>query len=76
MNRCILLFSPFLFNISLEQTKTNALKSFIGTVTVGVRLRFADDIDLITGSKEQLTYLTSIDSWRVRREYEELDVRG
>ena len=45
----------------LEQTKTTALEGFIGTIAVGWRetsLCFADDADLIAGSKEKHTDLT------------------
>ena len=57
---CIL--SPCLFNIFLEQIMTDALESFEGSVGVGGRkfnnLRFADDIDLLAGSREELKELT------------------
>ena len=57
---CIL--SPCLFNIFLEQIMSDALEEFTGSVRVGGReisnLRFADDIDLIAGYKEELKELT------------------
>ena len=58
---CIL--SPCLFNIFLEQIMTDALEGFQGTVRIGGRnvtnLRFADDIDLVAGSEQELCDLTS-----------------
>ena len=52
------LLSPTLFNIFLERILTDALDGHIGTVSIGglliTNLRFADDIDGITGSKEEL----------------------
>ena len=57
---CIL--SPCLFNVFLEEIMQEALSDFTGTVSVGGRnisnLRFADDIDLIAGSKDELKDLT------------------
>ena len=57
---CIL--SLCLFNIFLEQIMTDALDNYSGTVRVSGRqitnLRFADDIDLIAGTKEELEELT------------------
>ena len=57
---CIL--SPCLFNIFLEQIMTEALDNYSGTIRVSGRqitnLRFADDIDLIAGTKEELEELT------------------
>ena len=57
---CIL--SPSLFNIFLEQIMTDALSGFEGTVKIGGRsitnLRFADDIDLLAGSRSELEDLT------------------
>ena len=52
--------SPSLFNMFLEQTKTNALEGLIGIIAVGGRkqlIRFEDDIDLILRSKENLHIL-------------------
>ena len=47
-------------DIFLEQTKTHALDGFIGTITVGGRgNQIAGNNDLIAGSKDKLTYLTS-----------------
>ncbi len=57
---CVL--SPYLFNVFLEFIMTEALESFIGNVKIGGRtisnLRFADDIDLIADSEEELRELT------------------
>ena len=57
---CIL--SPGLFNIFLEQIMADAINGFNGTVKVGGQhisnLRFADDIDLIANSKEEVEDLT------------------
>jgi len=57
---CIL--SPCLFNIFLEQIMADTLENYSGTVKVSGRqitnLRFADDIDLIAGSKAELAELT------------------
>ncbi|CAM1318001.1 Uncharacterised protein r2_g2624 [Pycnogonum litorale] len=53
---------PCLFNIFLEQIMTDALEEFTGTVSIGgsqiSNLRFADDIDLISGSRKELADLT------------------
>ena len=58
---CIL--SSSLFNLFREQIMSDALKDFDGSVKFGGReisnLRFADDIDLIAGSREELVDLTS-----------------
>jgi len=57
------LLSPCLFNIFLEQIMMDALEGFEGTVSIGGRkicnLRFADDIDLLAGSREELSDLTT-----------------
>jgi len=51
--------SPTLFNLFQEQILTDAMYDFDGKVSIGLRklcnLRFADDIDLITGSVEDLS---------------------
>ena len=55
--------SPCLFNIFLEEIMTATLENFSGTVKIAGReatnLRFADDIDLLAGSREELADLTS-----------------
>ena len=55
------LLSPTLFNIFLEDIMTHALDNFNGTISIGGRpitnLRFADDIDGITGEEDELTEL-------------------
>eukprot|EP00794_Sanderia_malayensis_P009858 gene9858-biopygen8121 len=67
---CVL--SPCLFNIFLEQIMMEALEDYSGTVKVAGReinnLRFADNIDLVAGSKEELANLpTRLDT--VSRKY-------
>ena len=56
------LLSPTLFNIFLERIMTEALKEHQGTVSIGGRpisnLRFADDIDGLAGSEEEMLRLT------------------
>ena len=51
------LLSPTLFNI-LERIMTDALEDHVGTVSIGGRtitnLRFADDIEGLTGDGEEL----------------------
>jgi len=58
------LLSPLLFNLFLENIMSEALETFKGTVSVGGRsisnLRFADDIDLMAGSRKELGELTSL----------------
>ena len=58
------LLSPVLFNIFLENIMSEALQTFNGTVSVGGRnisnLRFADDIDLMAGSRKELGELTEL----------------
>jgi exonuclease III len=58
------LLSPVLFNLFLENIMSEALQSFKGTVSVGGRdisnLRFADDIDLMAGSRQELKELTAL----------------
>ena len=55
------LLSPTLFNIFLERIMTDALDGHAGTVSIGGRpltnLRFADDIDGLAGSEEELREL-------------------
>ena len=55
------LLSPTLFNIFLEIIMDQAIEDFEGTVSIGGRnisnLRFADDIDVIAGSEEELRNL-------------------
>ena len=55
------LLSPTLFNIFLEDIMTHALENFNGTISIGGRqitnLRFADEIDGITGDEDKLTEL-------------------
>ena len=52
------LLSPTLFNIFLERIMTDALSDHTSSVTIGGRpisnLRFADDIDGIAGSEDEL----------------------
>ena len=56
------LVSPCLFNLFLEQIMSHALDTFEGTVALGGRkvnsLHFPDDIDLISGSANELADLT------------------
>ena len=58
------LLSPVLFNVFLENIMSEALQTFNGTVSVGGRnisnLRFADDIDLMAGSRKELGELTEL----------------
>ena len=55
------LLFPTLFNIFLERIMTSALEDHEGTVSIGGRiitnLRFADDIDGLTGEEEELANL-------------------
>ena len=55
------LLSPTLFNIFLERIMTDALENHRGTVSIGGReitnLRFADDIDGLAGTEEELAKL-------------------
>lgn len=55
------LLSPTLFNIYLEKIMTDALDDHVGTVSIGGRpvtnLRFADDIDGLAGSEDELREL-------------------
>ena len=55
------LLSPTLFNIFLQRITTKALENHEGTVSTGGRtitnLRFADDIDGLTGEEEELANL-------------------
>ena len=56
------LLSPVLFNLFLENIMRETLLDFHSTISVGGRpicnLRFADDIDLLGGSNEELQDLT------------------
>jgi len=53
--------SPCLFNLFLEEIMTDTIENFEGTVSAGGRkitnLRFADDMDLIAGSRHELANL-------------------
>ena len=55
------LLSPTLFNVFLERIMADALDDHKSTVSIGGRcvsnLRFADDIDGLAGSKEELAEL-------------------
>ena len=55
------LLSPTLFNIFLKRIMTDALEKHQGTVSIGGRtftnLRFADDIDELAGSEQELENL-------------------
>ena len=55
------LFSPTLFNIFLERIMTDASEDHEGTVSIKgktiTNLRFADDIDGLTGEEEELAKL-------------------
>ena len=55
------LLSPTLFNIFLERIMTDALEDHNGTVSIGgktiTNLRFADDIDGLAGSENELVEL-------------------
>ena len=57
------LLSPTLFNIFLERIMTDALEEHQETVSIGGRtftnLRFADDIDELAGSEQELENLVS-----------------
>jgi len=57
------LLSPVLFNLFLENIMQETLENFISTVSIGGRtisnLRFADDIDLMGGSMDELQELTT-----------------
>ena len=58
---CLLL--PTFFNIFLERIVTDALEDHEGTVSIGGRaitnIRFADDIDGLTGEDEELAKLSA-----------------
>ena len=55
------MLSPTLFNIFLERIMTDALDDHQGTVSIGGRiitnLRFADDIDGLAGTEQELDNL-------------------
>ena len=57
------LLSPVLFNLFLEQIMIDALHEMPSTISIGGRpinnLRFADDIDLLAGSNDELQELTN-----------------
>ena len=57
------LLSPTLFNIFLEKIMTDALEHHTGTVKIGGReitnLRFADDIDGLAGTEDELINLVT-----------------
>lgn len=64
------LLSPVLFNLFLENIMRETLSDFQSTISLGGRtinnLRFADDIDLIAGSEEELQDLTNRLSMRAK----------
>ena len=55
------MLSPTLFNIFLERIMSDALEDHEGTVSIGSKtitnLKFADDIDGLAGSEEELANL-------------------
>jgi len=57
------LLSPVLFNLFLERIMTDTLNDHHTTISIGGRkvcnLRFADDIDLMAGSNQELQELTN-----------------
>ena len=59
-----------LFNLYLENTTQEVLHNFSGTILINGReisnLRFADDIDLIVGTEEELQELTTTLERRAR----------
>ena len=64
------LLSPELFNLYLEDIMQEALHNFSGTISINGReiskLRFADDIDLIAGTEEELQEPTTTLERRAR----------
>ena len=56
------LLSPLLFNLYLENITREKLHNFKSTISIGGRiisnLKFADDIDLMGGSNDELQELT------------------
>ena len=64
------LLSPVLLNLCLEDIMQKALHNFNGTISINGReisnLRFADDIDLIVGTEEELQELTTTLERRAR----------
>ena len=61
------LLYPTLFNIFLEDITTHARDTYNGTISIGDRtitnLRFADDIDGITGEEDELaTFVQNVDN--------------
>ena len=65
---CLLL--PVLFNLYLENIMQDALHNFSGKISINGRevssLRFADDIDVITGTEEEPQELTTTLERRAR----------
>ena len=57
------LLSPVIFNLFLEEIMAGIQDEHISTISIGGRnlsnLRFADDIDLISGSNDELKILTN-----------------
>ena len=57
------LLSPVLFNLFLEEIMAGIQDEHISTISIGGRnlsnIRFADDIDLIAGSNDELQTLTN-----------------
>ena len=64
------LLSPVLFNLYLENIMQEAVCNFNGTISINGRdinnLRFADDIDLIAGTEEELQELKTTLERRAR----------
>ena len=80
------LLSPTLFNIYLESIMTGALEDHEGSVSIGGRtitnLRFADDIDGVAGSEEELSNLVErLDrprqpmAWRLVQEFRNISLK-
>ena len=64
------LLSPVLFNLYLKNITQEAVCNFSGTISINGRdinnLRFADDIELIAGTEEELQELTTTLERRAR----------
>ena len=64
------LLSPVPFNLYLENIMQETLHNISGTISINGReisnLRFADDIDLIAGTEEELQELTTTQERRAR----------
>ena len=64
------LLSPVLFNLYLDNIMQEALHNFNGTILTNGRqisnLRFADDIDLMAGTEEELQEFTTALERRAR----------